>query len=230
MGEDGQADPASPDPALVGRIAERLAALGAVIDLHATRTVRVVAVTKRFGPEVVAAAMAAGIADIGENYAQELAAKAPLVDALAAGSPRWHFVGHLQRNKVRTIADVVSLWQTVDTVRLGQEIAKRSPGSSVLVQVNSSGAASQSGCRPFDVPELVESLRELELDVQGLMTIGAVGDAELSARLFGQTRQLADDLELEHCSMGMSADLVEALRAGSTIVRVGTALFGPRPG
>ena len=100
----------------------------------------------------------------------------------------------------------------------------------MLVQVNSSGAASQSGCSPTDVPGVVESLRELELDVQGLMTIGAIGDTELSAMLFGQTRQLADDLELEHCSMGMSADLTEALQAGSTIVRVGTALFGPRPG
>ncbi len=210
------------DPDLV---AERVDALRETIDRHAVGPVRIIAVTKRFGPEAVEAALAAGVDDIGESYAQELEGKAPLVQ----GSPRWHFVGHVQRNKVRLVADVVSVWQSVDSVKLGREIAKRSAGAAVLVQVNASGAPSQSGVEPGAVGVLVEELRTLDLDVQGLMTIGAMGDADRSAEVFSLVRRLADEHELPECSMGMSGDVVDALEAGSTMVRVGTGLFGPRP-
>jgi uncharacterized pyridoxal phosphate-containing UPF0001 family protein len=142
---------------------------------------------------------------------------------------RWHFIGHLQRNKVRSISSLVSCWQTVDSVRLGAEIAKRAPGADVLVQVNASGAPGQSGVDAAEAPAIVDGLRALDLSVQGLMCIGAHGDRAATVAAFGALRRLADELELVECSMGMSADLVEALEAGSTMIRVGSALFGPRP-
>ncbi|MGI9622965.1 MAG: YggS family pyridoxal phosphate-dependent enzyme [Acidimicrobiales bacterium] len=209
-------------------VLERAEALRALIAAHATRPTTVVAVTKRFGAEAVVAAMAAGIDDIGENYAQELAVKAssPL---LADSAPRWHFIGHLQRNKVRQVAGLVSLWETIDSRKLGTEIAKRAPGASVLVQVNTSGAETQSGIDMDGVHGVVDELRGLDLDVRGLMTIGSIGDSEMSRKNFSDLRSVADDLELPDCSMGMSQDLVPALEEGSTIIRVGTLLFGPRP-
>lgn len=219
------------DPAVVQ---ERAHELRALIDHHATRPVRIVAVTKRFGPDAVAAALGAGISDIGENYAQELAVKAAAMAASTDradehSAPTWHFIGHVQRNKVRLVADVVHLWHTVDSIRLGREIGKRAPGARVLVQVNASGADNQSGAAPADVSTIVDGLRALELDVAGLMTIGALGDPERTRNAFRAVRRMADDLELPECSMGMSGDLEAALEAGSTLVRVGTALFGPRP-
>lgn len=210
-------------------VEERVAALRDLIDRRATRPVRIVAVTKRFGPEAVAAAAAAGVHDIGENYAQELLEKAAEVEALDLPPVRWHFIGHVQRNKVRGLAPVVAVWQTVDSVRLGTEIAKRAPGASVLVQVNMSGAETQSGVARDAVAPLVEQLRRLDLGVEGLMQIGALGDPDRTQAMFHDLRALADGLELVECSMGMSADLEAALTAGSTMVRVGTGLFGPRP-
>ncbi len=184
--------------------------------------------TKRFGLDAVAAALAAGVDDIGENYAQELAAKAG--DATGAGlRPRWHFIGHVQRNKVKLVAPHVALWHTVDTIRLGAEIAKRSPGAAVLVQANMTGATSQSGVVRTELPGVVDGLRSLDLDVRGLMAIGAVGDELRSREEFRSLRSLADGLELPDCSMGMSGDLVPALEEGTTMIRVGTGIFGPRP-
>ncbi len=213
-----------------GQVAERAERLRGVVAQHATRPVTIVGVTKQFGPDAVRAAMAAGIDHIGENYAQELAAKVAAAAEDPGPAPRWHFIGHVQRNKVRLVAEAVHLWETVDSVRLGREIAKRAPGAGVLVQANLSGTGTQSGVAVDEVPALVDGLRELPLEVRGLMTIGAFGDLDESRRLFGQLRRLADDLELVECSMGMSADLVPALEEGATIIRVGTALFGPRPG
>ena len=199
-----------------------------LIDRLATRPVRVVAVTKGFGPDAVAAAVAAGLMDIGENYAQELLAKADSFESLEGAQPRWHFIGHLQSNKVKQIAHLVDVWQTVDSIKLGRQIASRAPGSTVLVQVNSSGAPTQSGIELSAVPGLVSELRQLDLDVQGLMTIGVSDDDDATATAFERLRVLADELELPECSMGMSNDLQQALVAGSTMVRIGTALFGPR--
>lgn len=225
VGDEHAGVAATVDPA---QVAERVAELRAVVERHAVRPVSIVAVTKRFGPDAVAAAVAAGIHDMGENYAQELAAKAAATGGIEP-PVRWHFIGHVQRNKVRTVADVVSCWHTVDTVRLGAEIARRAPGARVLVQVNATGAPNQSGVEAADVGRLIDELRSLDLDVAGLMTIGAAGDVDESRLVFERVRALADSLELTECSMGMSGDLVEALRSGSTMVRVGTALFGVRP-
>lgn len=193
-----------------------------------TRPVRVVAVTKGFGVDAVTAALDAGFTDIGENYAQEMVAKADALAALDVVVPRWHFIGHLQSNKVKQIAEIVDVWQTVDSPKLGRQIATRAAATTVLVQVNSSRAKGQSGVALPQVPALVDELRHLNLDVQGLMTIGVAGDLDASAAVFERVRAMADDLELAECSMGMSRDLEQALAAGSTIVRVGTALFGPR--
>ena len=209
-------------------VAANVARLRELIDGHATRPARLVAVTKRFGPDAVHAALAAGVNDVGENYAQELAAKAHDV-AEAGASPRWHFVGHVQRNKVKLLAPWVSLWHAVDSARLGAEIAKRAPGAAVLVQVNATGAETQSGIERADVADLVDQLRGLDLDVRGLMTIGAIGDLERSRTEFRSIRALADSLELPDCSMGMSGDLEAALEEGATMIRVGTGIFGPRP-
>jgi len=211
------------------RVAANVDRIRGLIDSFATGPVTIVAVTKRFGADAVRAALAADILDIGESYAQELLAKAATLDDHPGRQPAWHFVGNLQRNKVSKIAPLVGLWQSVDSAALGAAIAKRSPGASVLVQVNASGASTQGGADISAVPALVAELRDKAIDVRGLMTIGVAGDSEATAELFGRVRGLADDLELADCSMGMSADLESALRAGSTIVRVGTAIFGPRP-
>ncbi len=208
----------------VAAVRDRIAAAGRGPD-----EVTLVAVTKGFGPEAVKAAAAAGIADEGENYAQELAAKADAVDA------RWHFLGHVQRNKVRSIASLVHLWQGVDRVAAGEEIAKRAPGAHVLVQVrladgdgNGVGPG-RNGCAPEEVPALVERLDELGLEVRGLMAVGPPGPPELARPGFRALSALADRLGLVERSMGMTDDLDVAVEEGSTMVRVGRGLFGARP-
>ena len=190
--------------------------------------VTVLAVTKGFGPEIAIAAAAAGMVDLGENYAQELVAKAPVV---AEQFPEvvWHFIGRLQRNKVRALAPSVGLWQTVDRLELGAEIAKRAPGAAVLVQVNVSDEPQKGGCDPAATADLVSALGDEGLDVRGLMTVGRTGSAEEARSGFVVLRRLADDLDLPLRSMGMSGDLEVAVAEGSTMVRVGSALFGPRP-
>jgi hypothetical protein len=203
------------------RVRDRIAAAGGD-----PAAVTLVAVTKRFGPEVVRAALDAGLADVGENYAQELAAKA----AEVGDGPRWHFVGVLQRNKVRTVAGLVHLWQSVDRLGAGQEIAKRAPGAAVLAQVDLAGLPGRGGCPPEQVPDLVAGLRDLGLDVRGLMAVGPPGDPEDARPGFRLVRELADRLGLPERSMGMTGDLEVAVAEGSTMVRVGTALFGPRAG
>lgn len=192
----------------------------------------VCAVTKGFGPEAVRLALDAGLTDIGENYAQELVAKAGAIEG-AAGAidtrARWHVIGPVQRNKVRRLAPYVHCWQTVDRLELGEEIAKRAPGATVFVQVNATGEASKSGVAPEEAPRLADGLRELGLDVRGVMAIGPTDPAVDPAPAFERARALADELGLTELSMGMSRDLEAAVAAGSTMVRLGTALFGPRP-
>jgi PLP dependent protein len=188
--------------------------------------VTVVAVTKGFGPEAVAAALGAGLEHIGENYAQELEAKAVAVDA---GAPCWHFIGRLQRNKVRRLASLVTLWESVDRLSLGEEIARRAPGARVLVQANISGEEAKGGCPPEEIPDLVGRLVDLGLDVRGLMGIAAAGPVERAREEFARLATLRGSLGLAELSMGMSADLEAAVSEGATLVRVGTALFGLRP-
>jgi uncharacterized pyridoxal phosphate-containing UPF0001 family protein len=123
----------------------------------------------------------------------------------------------------------VHLFQSVDRLRLGEEIAKRRPGAAVLVEVNLTDDPGRGGTRPGLVPGIVEGLRDLGLDVRGLMAIGRVGEASDVRAGFAEVRRLADDLGLETRSMGMSDDLELAVEEGATMVRIGTALFGPRP-
>jgi pyridoxal phosphate enzyme (YggS family) len=216
----------APDVAAVAsaaaRVAERIAGAGGDPD-----RITVVAVTKGFGPEVAATALAAGLTVLGENYAQELLAK---VEAGAGGPvPEWHFLGRLQTNKVRQLAPHVAVWQSVDRVEVVHELAKRTPGAAVLVQLNLSGEAQKGGCALADTPTLVGVARDEGLDVRGLMGVGPAGDPESARPGFDRLVALADSLELPVRSIGMSADLEVAVQAGSTMVRVGTDLFGPRP-
>jgi PLP dependent protein len=208
----------------VARVRDRIRAAGGD-----PAQVTIVAVTKRFDADVVLAAVAAGIVDIGESYAQEMEAKAATL-ADDADDVRWHFVGRLQRNKVRKVASVVSLWQSVDRLELGAEIARWAPGAAVLVQVDISGEPTKGGCRPDAVPALVDGLTGLDLEVRGLMAVGPLGPAEAARPGFRQLRETARKLGLSELSMGMTHDLEVAIEEGSTMVRVGEALFGPRPG
>jgi pyridoxal phosphate enzyme (YggS family) len=211
-------------PGRIEAVRDRIASAGGDPD-----AITLVAVTKGFGPEVAVAAARAGLVDLGENYAQELVAKAPVVAAEAPDRPvRWHAIGRLQRNKVRALAQVVDLWQTVDRLELGEEIARRAPGARVLVQVNVSDEPQKGGCAPGEAGGLVARLRDAGLTVEGLMTVGRTGDPAAARAGFSLLRRLADDLDLATRSMGMSGDLEAAVGEGSTMVRVGTSLFGPR--
>lgn len=188
--------------------------------------VTVVAVTKGFGVEAVEAAVAAGLADVGESYAQELVAKSA---ALGRADVRWHFVGRLQSNKVRALAGLVHCWQSVDRPQLVAELARRAPGARLLVQVNVSGEEHKGGCAPAETSELVARLVRSGLRVDGLMAVGAWGRPEQARPGFRLLTRLADALDLSERSMGMSGDLEVAVEEGATMVRVGQALFGPRP-
>jgi pyridoxal phosphate enzyme (YggS family) len=190
--------------------------------------VTIVGVTKTFGPEVVRAAVAAGLIDLGENYAAELRAKAAAAAAEGLG-PRWHFVGAIQRNKVRSVAPHVYLWQGVARAREGAEIARWSPGAGVLVQVNVSGEATKNGVPADEAAALVASLRDVGLDVRGLMGVAAQGSRDAARGEFRALADLARHLELAELSMGMTEDLEVAVQEGATMIRVGRALFGPRP-
>lgn len=193
-------------------------------DWHA---ITLVAVTKDFGSDVVEAALANGLADIGENRADQLVDKAT---ALAgAGDIRWHYLARVQRNQVRKIAPHVALWQAVDRVAAGEEIAKRAPGAAVLVQVNFSGEPQKHGARAEDAPALVDGLEALGLDVRGLMAVGPTGPPEAARSGFRTLTALADGLSLPVRSMGMTDDLEVAVQEGSTMLRIGRGLFGPRP-
>jgi hypothetical protein len=183
------------------------------------------AVTKGFGPDAIEAALANGCRAIGENYAQELVAKR---DAAAAAEV--HFIGQLQTNKVRQVAGLVQVYETVDRERLAVEIAKRDPGAAVLVQVDTTGEPGKGGCPIAELDALVDAVASLDLDLRGLMTVGPTeGGAEASRPGFRAVRAAADRLGLGVVSMGMSDDLEVAVQEGSTEVRIGSALFGARP-
>jgi pyridoxal phosphate enzyme (YggS family) len=188
--------------------------------------ITIVAVTKGFGPEVVESAQRIGHIDFGENYARDLLSKA----AETAGSEiRWHYLGAMQRTTARKLAAVVALWQAVDGPAAGERIARAAPGARVLVQINVSGEPQKQGCSFDAAPELAAGLRALGLDVRGLMAVGPAGPPEGARAGFRRVSELADRLELPERSMGMSSDLEVAVSEGATIVRLGTALFGPRP-
>ncbi len=213
------------------QVVDRLGALRDRLSRAGGDHVKVVAVTKGFGPDAVAAAMEAGLCDVGENYAQELIAKAKDVGHQpgAPFDPRWHFIGRLQRNKIRKIAGLVHLWQSVDRPELADEIARRAPGARILVQVDVVGIGGRGGCPPTETAGLVQHCRSAGLEVAGLMAVGAFGPPEDVRPGFRLLASQAEDLGVADLSMGMTADIEVAVEEGTTLVRVGTGLFGPRP-
>lgn len=237
----GPGEPEPPEPAAIARrldqVRERIRGAGGDPD-----QVRIVAVTKGFDVAVPRAALLAGLVDLGESYAQELVAKAaelaarPVAADAAEGVgvapgvvPRWHVIGRLQRNKVRALAPHVHLWQSVDRLDLGTEIARRAPGAAVLAQVNVTGEPQKGGCAPADLEALVAGLADAGLDVRGLMAVGRAGDEPATREGFAWLVAAADRLGLAERSIGMSDDLELAVEAGATMVRLGRDLFGPRP-
>ena len=187
--------------------------------------IRIVAVTKGFGPDAASAAFAAGLPDVGENYGQELLAKAPDVDA----DVNWHFLGPVQRNKVKALSGRVTAWHGIDRPRAADAVAAASPGAEVMVQVNLIGDPGRPGCRPEEVDQLVAHIRTLPLDLSGLMTVGPARDEEGSRECFKELARRGGQLGLRELSMGMSDDFETAVAQGATTLRLGRVLFGARP-
>ena len=184
------------------------------------------AVTKGFGVDAITAAHSAGLTMIGENYAKELLAKLARLER----RPTIHFVGRLQSNKVRQLADVVDVWESIDRPALLDEVARRKPGAVVLIQINTTGEPTKGGCPPGQVEVLAEHARSLDLNLNGVMTVGPTdADPRDTVRSFDTARRFADELGVPTCSMGMSNDLDLALASGTTRIRLGSVLFGPRP-
>jgi PLP dependent protein len=201
-------------------VRERVANAGSDPD-----SIRIVAVTKGFGRDAVAAAAAAGMVDVGENYAQELLGKT----TTAPSSVRWHFLGVVQRNKVARLAPWVHTWHALDRQAAADAVAKASPGVEVFIEVNVTGTRARPGCPPDDVDALVAHCRALPLDVSGLMAVGPAGDLEGSRQCFRSLARLARRLGLRELSMGMSDDFEVAVEEGATTLRLGRVLFGSRP-
>ena len=213
--------------AALAHVRERVRAAGGGDD------VEILPVTKGFGPDAIVAAAAAGAHAIGENYVQELLAKLDALDGLAE-LPTVHLIGQLQTNKVRHTAGRVAVYETVDRAGLAAEIAKRVPGATVLIQVATSPEPGKGGCPLGELEQLVDRVRALGLDLDGLMTVGPTPGAltatgpEAARPGFRAVRAAVDRFGLRTCSMGMSADLEVAVSEGATRVRVGSALFGAR--
>lgn len=199
-----------------------------------------VAVSKTFAAEAVVAAAHAGQRDFGENYVQEGVAKIARVRELAPGLDlRWHFIGPIQSNKTRELAEHFDWVQSVDRLKVAERLSTQRPPArgplDVLLQVNVSGEASKSGIEPEAVDALAQSVATLpRLRLRGLMAIPEpTSDAGRQLRPLQQMKQLFDALRRSHpaidtLSMGMSADLEPAVQAGATMLRIGTAIFGSR--
>lgn len=209
-------------------IAERWRAIAARVD----RAVTIIAVSKTHPASAVREALAAGATDFGENYAQELAGKLAEVDGA-----RWHFIGRLQRNKVKLVAGKVACIHAVDSVELAEEIAKRAGGAqSILMPVNLAGEATKGGVDEAGAHALARQLAAVPgVSLDGLMTMPPpADDPEASRPYFAGLAALRDRLQdelgraLPVLSMGMSHDFEVAIACGATHVRIGTAIFGSR--
>ncbi len=201
--------------------------------------VELVAAAKSRSPQEVLEAVAAGVKIIGENYVQE----AEAAQAVIGRSVKWHFIGHLQTNKVRKAVELFDLIETVDSLKLAREIDKRSRASDrvmpVLIEVNSGREPQKFGIMPEEAESLIRDLAGLpNIRVEGLMTMGPeTGEAEdsrpyfrLTRELFGRIAGLAiPGVSMTRLSMGMSHSYRAAIEEGATMVRLGTLLFGPRP-
>jgi len=200
--------------------------------------VTLVAVSKTHPPESVGAALAAGQRVFGESRVQEARAKIPLV----AGHARWHFIGHLQRNKIRHALPLFELFHGVDSLDIARDIERIAAEDGalprVLLEVNVAGEGSKFGFSPEKLRSQIEDLLTLKrLTIEGLMCIPPPQPrAEMARRFFVSLRELRDQLESEfrislpQLSMGMSGDFAVAIEEGATLVRLGTAIFGERSG
>lgn len=203
-------------------------------------SVRLVAVTKGHPVEAIRAAVTAGLADIGENRVEALEERLPLIRELGATA---HMIGHLQSRKAGRAAEVADLIHSVDSLRLGDRLSRAAEGSGrdvpILLQVNTAGEESKSGVEPAEALDAVGALLELPgIDLRGLMTMAPfTGDEGTLRSAFGKLRHLHEEAlrgvagyRGSELSMGMSNDFAVAVEEGSTMVRLGTALFGERPG
>ena len=202
--------------------------------------VTIVGVTKTHPPSLVEEALAAGLTDIGENRAQELLPKAEALKARGL-APRWHFIGHLQRNKVRGVLPHIATLHSLASLRLAGEIERRAErleadGAAArgplpcYLEVNVAAEASKDGIAPDELPELLrEAARRRHIAVAGLMTVAPlVDDPEQVRPVFRRLRELARGHGLEGLSMGMTDDYVVAVEEGATVVRLGRVIFGAR--
>lgn len=206
---------------------------------RAPESVQLLAVSKNFDAATVQLAIAAGLTDFGENYLQEGLAK---IAALPRQNLRWHFIGPIQSNKTRSLAEQFDWVHSVDRLKIAQRLSEQRPAElpplNVCVQVNISGEASKSGCAPDETLALCQTIAALpQLKLRGLMAIPAPVAAGADARtpfralreLFEQIRTSSGiDAGFDTLSAGMSDDLEAAIAEGSTMVRIGTAIFGSR--
>jgi pyridoxal phosphate enzyme (YggS family) len=199
------------------------------------RTIALVAVTKTVPVERIVEALDCGITIIGENRVQEAKQKYAVLGARA----EWHMVGHLQTNKVKDALALFSLIHSLDSLHLAHAIKKRAVHAvNCLIEVNTSGEITKYGVQPDELISFFESIHGLgKINVQGLMTIGpgwAIEDPEKSRPCFRLLRELRDTISKKYhqhlpiLSMGMTSDFEVAIEEGSTMIRIGTALFGPR--
>ena len=213
---------------------EHLAQVRAEIARRASHAVTIVAVTKGFGTDAIRAALDAGLTDIGENRVQEAVQKQDALGGLTG--IRWHLIGHLQRNKARVAAGRFELIHSLDSSELVQELDRRlTAPQRVLLQVNVAGEEQKSGCMPDEAPALARQIAACQhLRLEGLMTLAPFTDDEdVQRRTFRGLRLLRDRIKeeglwLPTLSMGMSGDYASAVAEGATVIRLGTALFGPR--
>ncbi len=212
-------------------IADNLAAVDRRISAACERSgrersdVTLVAVSKTFPAERVDEAIAAGVTHVGENRVQEARDKKPLI----RGSARWHLIGHLQSNKAKDAVRIFDVIETVDSVDLAQKIARFSETArDVLMEVNLGEEAQKSGVSPADVESMGRQIRAVAgVNLIGLMAIPPAGGDDVRPH-FRRLRALRDQLGLAQLSMGMSEDFETAIEEGSTMVRIGRAIFGPR--
>lgn len=201
--------------------------------------IKLVAVSKRVPAERIIQAQSFGLDTFGENYAQELRDKRKIVEQSSGKKANWHFIGSLQKNKVKYVVGVAELIHSLDSLSVSEEINKRAQKlgeeQAVLIEVNSGGEDSKAGLASEEVEGFLKELREFSsIQVKGLMTMPPYfDDPEMSRQYFRELRQLRDELRgsypgLTELSMGMSGDFQVAIEEGATFVRVGTSIFGPR--
>lgn len=218
--------------AALDRVRERIA-LACQRSGREPGSVQLVAVSKGHSEELIRLAYDQGMRLFGENYAQELAEKAAALGDLP--DIRWRFIGHLQRNKIKLVERARATVDTVDSSRLAEAIsaraAQRGATVEVLIQVNIGEERQKSGCKPDEVPALIDAVRALpNVSLRGLMAVAPhFEDPEATRPIFAALRQLAEAHGLSELSMGMTHDLEQAVEEGSTMLRIGTAIFGPRP-